>query len=153
VPLSQADVSQVHRFEDGAAWLELRTALTKGDHDTIQDLNSHYRIPASTFTGEATVDPDAGVEVRTNAKQINRTLFELLAVAWSLEEPISAMAYDTLDGPSGEWVDNCVAEAIALGRGRAEGNGRSTVRPKSSRSTSRGAKRSNSKTSPRPSDD
>lgn len=150
MPLQKADTSKQHTFKDGAAWLTLRTVLTKGDQDTIQDLNSQYRIPASVFGIEA--GNDAGVEVRTNAREINRTLFDLLSIEWSIGEgKPTAADYDELDGSSGEWVDSCVSSAIRMGRGRAEGN--SSRKPKNSRTTSPAASKSSSKRSPRRSDD
>jgi hypothetical protein len=151
MPLTQADTSKTETFKDGAAWLTLRTVLTKGDQDTVQDLNSNYRIPAAVFGIEAD-GSDAGVEVRTNAREINRTLFDLLAVEWSLGEgKPTAGDYDTLDGPSGEWVDDCVTQAIRIGRGRAEGN--SSRKPRNSRTSSRAARASSSRRSPERSDD
>lgn len=121
MPLNRTDTSKTQRFEDGAAWLELRTRLTKHDEDVIADLNSHYRLPAGLFGGTAT-EADPAVEVRTNLTATNRTLFELLAVAWSIsDERPTAADYDTLDQASGRWVDECVNEARKIGEKRAEG--------------------------------
>lgn len=137
MPLSKADTSKVQRFEDGAAWIELRTRLTKRDEDIINDLNSHYRMPPELF-GIAGGESEPSVEVRANIAQTNRTLFELLVVAWSeSDEKPTGADYDALDVESGRWVDKCVQEARKIGSKRAEGKAISNGKPRRSRGSSR----------------
>src|SRR5581483_7794632 len=144
------DTSQTQRFEDGTAWIELRTRLTKRDEDVINDLNSNYRLPPELFGIDTATDSDPAVEVKSNITRTNRTLFELLVVGWSLsDEKPTAADYDELDTASGRWVDECVAEARRIGRERAEGKAISRKRPRSSRGSSASAAKSTSKRSPR----
>jgi hypothetical protein len=155
MPLKLADTSKVETFRDGSSWITLRTQITKEIQDTVNDLNSHYRLPAAAFgLADGPAEADAGVELRTNSRAINRTLFELLVVEWSLsDDKPTAADYDQLTSESGKWVDKCVTDALAKGRGRVEGNGRSPSRRKGSRTTSPAAPRSSSKPSPRSSDE
>jgi hypothetical protein len=154
MPLQRADVTKTERFEDAGAWLELRTRLTKRDNDIISDLNSHYRLPAGLFGIKSGEDSDPSVEVRGNLTQTNRTLFDLLAIGWSItDEKPTAADYDTLDPDSGNWVDECITKALKAGRARAEGKATSTASAKDSPGSSRSAGRSRSKTSPTKSDD
>lgn len=143
MPLKNANSDATERFEDGAAWLVLRTQLSKGERDRISDLNSNYRVPAALLAGQALPDsPDAALfEVRVNSAEINRLLFDFMAVEWSMhDEKPSAADYDALDDTSGMWVDGCVNEALAIGRGRVEK--KSSKKASSSRATSRRARQS-----------
>lgn len=144
MPLARADTSASKRFEDGDAWLVLRTELTKRDKDQIADLAQHYKLDARLLAGDA--NADQGVEIAARAADTNRTLFALLAVSWSLSEgKPTAEDYDTLSEASGEWVDGCIGEILAERARRAEGNGRSRSRPASSPGSSRSGAKSRSR--------
>lgn len=124
MPLQKADANKTMRFTDGAAWLVLRTQINKGEADLINDLNSRTRISSAVLTG----DPEAVVEMVPNTREVNRTLFDILAVEWSLsdQKPV-ARDYDELDKESADWVDDCIRQAVAAGRGgRVEGNSSSS---------------------------
>lgn len=151
MPLSRAETAKTQRFEDGASWIEFRTRLTKHDEDVIADLNSNYRLPPELFGIETGAEAaNASVEIKSNIVQTNRTLFDLLAVAWSLgDDKPTATDYDELDSASGRWVDECRIEALRVGRTRAEGKVISSKAPRRSPASSPSAAKSTSKRSPR----
>jgi hypothetical protein len=137
MPLEYADLSKTKTYKDGAAWLELRLELTGSDEDLIADLNSTYRLPAGLFDGSVTAEDQPPIEVTTNTREINRALFDILAVAWSLGDgKPSAADYGRLVGASKDWVDECITDAIRIGKGRAEGKPRSSKRRRTSRASS-----------------
>jgi hypothetical protein len=144
LPLRRADVSKTKRFEDEDAFLVLRTRLNAHDLDTINDLSSNYRLPASMLVaGVQGPEGEPQVEFRGNAREINRSLFALLSVEWSLSDgKPTAVQYDELDRDSKQWVDDCVQEALKEGRERAEGNPPSSARQNGSRNSSPKAPRS-----------
>lgn len=120
MPLEKADQTATMRFTDGAAWLILRTKVTKGEADRINDLNSRTRV--SAVLGE-----DTAIEMVPDSREVNRTLFDILAVEWSLGDgKPTARDYEELTQDAAEWVDECISKAIRAGRGGAEGNSSSS---------------------------
>lgn len=138
MPLAKSDPTKTMRFKDGAAWLVLRTQINAGERDTINDLNSRTRISGMAAAVDGT--GEAFVEQIPNSREVNRTLFDILAVEWSLDEekPV-ARDYDELTKEAADWVDECIREAVAAGRnGRAEGNSsRSSSAKRTARKSSR----------------
>lgn len=128
MPLRKADTSATRKFDDGADWIVLRTALTKGEADHVQELTSSYRLDpvamAAAGPGKA-----ATVEVQAQVEQTNRALFQILCVDWSLGD-VTVDAYSNLDEDSGEWIDACIQEVLLERRERAEKNARSSAKPR-----------------------
>jgi hypothetical protein len=124
MPLRTVDVSKTCRFEDGDAWLEIRTELSKSESDAVRDVTS-------------TLSPTAaGVEIVQHTAQANQKLFAILAQAWSLAGECTANAYAALDEESGNWVDKCIAEVLKERRERAEKNSPSSKKPRGRASSS-----------------
>lgn len=125
MPLRKADTSATRKFEDGDAWLVLRTGgLTKGEADHLADITSTLDVNPAALS-----DPSAAaLEVKRHTAHANRALFELLCIDWSLGE-VSGEAYSQLDQESGEWVDECLRQVIVERQERAEKNVRSSKRP------------------------
>lgn len=118
MPLRKADLSATRKFEDGDAWMVLRTGgLTKGEADHLADLTSSLGVNPAALA-DASV---AQLEVKRHTAAGNRALFELLCLDWSLGE-VSGEAYSALDQDSGEWVDQCILEVIRERQQRAVKN-------------------------------
>lgn len=127
MPLRNADLADVRRFEDGEDWIELRTELTKGEADRLRDLTSTFRLDPTLA--------DTGIEVENRLAATNRELFRLLTVRWSLSGEPTADAYSALDQTSGEWVDDCITTVLRERRERAEKNSGSSKKPRKRAST------------------
>jgi hypothetical protein len=137
LPLRRTDTSTTETFRDGADWLELRTQLSKSEQDLLTDLTSKYSLTGQQGTA------DAKVEINSNLFELNATMFDMLAVAWSLGDgKPTAGDYRTLDKESGAWVDEAMNEVRGLIVRRAEGNSPSPKKPKSSQTSSRSAPQS-----------
>lgn len=132
MPLRKADLTATKKFEDGDAWLVLRTQLTKGEGDTVRDLTAGYRLEQGNTPDEMQV------EISNRVADANRALFEILCVEWSLGE-VSGQAYADLDNESGQWVDECIQEVLRERRARAEKNSPSSKKPRARASSSRRA--------------
>jgi hypothetical protein len=124
MPLRTVDVTKTRRFEDGDAWLEIRTELSKAESDAVNDATSALS-PTST-----------GVEVVQRTAQANQKLFGILAQDWSLGGECNAGAYAGLDKESGDWVDECIAAVLRERRERAEKNSPSSSKRRGRASSS-----------------
>lgn len=140
MPLRKADLKATRRFEDGDAWLVLRTGgLAKGEADHLNDLTGALSIDPAAFSDPGSV---AGrVEIERRTAEANRALFELLCVEWSLEDDPTGQAYAALDSESGEWVDECISEVLRERRERAEKKEPSSKKPRARASSSAAAAR------------
>lgn len=122
MPLSFADAKKTKRYEDGAAWLELKTQLSANDVDVLEDLKALQRVPLAPLQGQS-----PAIEIVSQEARANRGCFDLLAVAWCVtgEKPTAA-DYDKLDEASRAWVIDCLKDAQTISRARVEGNDKSS---------------------------
>jgi hypothetical protein len=133
MPLTKADTSKTHRFEDGPDWIELRIELDKGTQDQIAD---------ATATRYVVGDSGEVLQIVSQQHRANPVLFHHMCVAWSLSDTPTMAEYDELDPESGRWVDKCIGEALSMRKKRAEGNDPSKSRPKTGRASSASAEQS-----------
>lgn len=115
-----ADQEKTKRYTvDGGAWVELRIAFSKADDAIITDNSGVVRVLT-----------DDGIALRSQAAAGDRRIFALLAVGWSFSEgKPTAADYDRLSAVTGKWVDDCLADAIQIGRGEIEGKESSPETP------------------------
>lgn len=129
MPLRKADLTTTKKFEDGDDWMVLRVGgLSKGESDRVRDLTAAYSMDPSVLAGEIT-EQSAKIEVNNRVAEANRALFAILCTDWSLGD-VNSQAYAALDEESGRWVDECIGEVLAARRERAEGNARSSPKPR-----------------------
>lgn len=130
MPLRRANVTDVHRFDDGDAWLELRLELTKSQGDRVRDLTAKVEVDPSEYVKAAEEGREPKIELGQLTERANQAIFDILAVAWSLGDgKPTGSDYAVLDQESGQWVDNCIDEIHKMRRARAAKNAPSSRKP------------------------
>lgn len=138
MPLRTTDFTNIERFTDDGAWIELRVGgLSKGESDLIADLTTGYKVDAAALAGAGNARQQ--VEIDQKIADANRALFEVLCTGWSLELPTTGAAYASLDEESGRWVDEQIGKVLEKRRKRAEGKAPSSTKPKGRAGSSRRA--------------
>jgi hypothetical protein len=113
--LTRADPNATKRFErDDGAWIEIRTSLSGREDAVINDCTASERI----------LREDGRVALQPPKQEFSDPrVFELLVVAWSLEDGKPKREdYDALEAGDRRWVNECISEAVATARGEVEGN-------------------------------
>jgi hypothetical protein len=134
----KADIHKVKRYERDGEWLNVRTELSIGDRHFLQEQGQ------SLASGD-----DGELEARSRRRAFQRALFRTVVTDWSGEHvdgKPSVEYYEQLDSEWGEWVDDCMDDALTERRDLLESGKADSTTPETTPESSRAEDKPRSRT-------